>query len=100
MSLAAVAISPAPAPVNSASSRSGAFFELENVTHTYGQGERKVHALTETTLRIEKGDVGQRQAQRLRFLGGACGKRQSSRQQEAQGTHEAHRHDRRRRPRR
>jgi hypothetical protein len=32
-------------------------------------------------LRIEKGDVGQREAQHLRFLGRACGKRQSSRQQ-------------------
>jgi NitT/TauT family transport system ATP-binding protein len=39
-----------------ASSRSDAFVELEKVTHTYGRGERQVHALTETSLRIEKGD--------------------------------------------
>jgi NitT/TauT family transport system ATP-binding protein len=56
MSLAAIAVTPAAATISSASSRSGAFVELENVTHTYGQGERKVHALTETSLRIEKGD--------------------------------------------
>ena len=36
--------------------RSDAFVELEKVTHTYGRGERQVHALTETNLRIEKGD--------------------------------------------
>ena len=36
--------------------RSEAFVELEKVTHTYGRGERQVHALTETNLRIEKGD--------------------------------------------
>jgi len=35
---------------------SEAFVELEKVTHTYGRGERQVHALTETSLRIEKGD--------------------------------------------
>ncbi len=35
---------------------SEAFVELEKVTHTYGRGERQVHALTETNLRIEKGD--------------------------------------------
>src|SRR5262245_6231010 len=32
------------------------FVELEKVTHTYGRGERQVHALAETSLRIEKGD--------------------------------------------
>ena len=36
--------------------RSEAFVELEKVTHTYGRGEREVHALTETNLRIERGD--------------------------------------------
>src|SRR5215207_2223040 len=36
--------------------RSEAFVELEKVTHTYGRGERQVHALTETDLRIEQGD--------------------------------------------
>jgi NitT/TauT family transport system ATP-binding protein len=54
MRLAAVAADP-PA-VASASSRSDAFVELEKVTHTYGRGERQVHALAETSLRIEKGD--------------------------------------------
>jgi len=37
-------------------SRRDAFVELEKVTHTYGRGERQVHALTETDLRIEQGD--------------------------------------------
>jgi NitT/TauT family transport system ATP-binding protein len=36
--------------------RPEAFVELDKVTHTYGRGERRVHALTETSLRIEKGD--------------------------------------------
>ena len=54
MSLAAVAVD--PAPMAPPSSRHDAFVELENVTHTYGRGERMVHALTETSLRIEKGD--------------------------------------------
>ena len=54
MSLAAVATS--PLPVAPASARSDAFVELEKVTHTYGRGERQVHALAETSLRIEKGD--------------------------------------------
>lgn len=53
MSLAAVAAAP---PAEPASVRRHAFVELENVTHTYGQGARQVHALTETTLRIEQGD--------------------------------------------
>ncbi len=54
MTLAAVATDPPPAAP--ASSRSDAFVELEKVTHTYGRGERQVHALAETSLRIEKGD--------------------------------------------
>jgi NitT/TauT family transport system ATP-binding protein len=54
MSLAAVAVD--PTPLAPPSSRHDAFVELENVTHTYGRGERMVHALTETSLRIEKGD--------------------------------------------
>jgi NitT/TauT family transport system ATP-binding protein len=37
-------------------SRRDAFVELEKVTHTYGRGERQVHALIETNLRIEQGD--------------------------------------------
>jgi NitT/TauT family transport system ATP-binding protein len=54
MSLAVVAdIAPPDEP---ASGRRDAFVELEHVTHTYGRGERQVHALTETNLRIEKGD--------------------------------------------
>jgi NitT/TauT family transport system ATP-binding protein len=36
--------------------RREAFVELEKVTHTYGRGERQVHALIETSLRIEQGD--------------------------------------------
>jgi NitT/TauT family transport system ATP-binding protein len=36
--------------------RRDVFVELEKVTHTYGRGERQVQALTETNLRIEKGD--------------------------------------------
>jgi NitT/TauT family transport system ATP-binding protein len=54
MRLAAVAGNTVPAAPTS--SRSDAFVELEKVTHTYGRGERQVHALTETSLRIEKGD--------------------------------------------
>ncbi len=54
MSLAAVAAG--PLPVAPPSVRSDAFVELEKVTHTYGRGERQVHALAETSLRIEKGD--------------------------------------------
>ena len=54
MSLAVVADT-AP-PSEPAISGRDAFVELENVTHTYGRGERQVMALTETNLRIEKGD--------------------------------------------
>jgi len=42
MSLAAVAVD--PTPIAPPSSRHDAFVELENVTHTYGRGERMVHA--------------------------------------------------------
>ncbi len=54
MSVAALANPPAGLVADT--SRSDAFVELEKVTHTYGRGERQVHALTETNLRIEKGD--------------------------------------------
>jgi NitT/TauT family transport system ATP-binding protein len=54
MTLAAVAAD--PPPVAPPSSHADAFVELEKVTHTYGRGERQVHALAETSLRIEKGD--------------------------------------------
>jgi NitT/TauT family transport system ATP-binding protein len=54
MSLAVVADNTAPPP--DVTSRRDAFVELEKVTHTYGRGDRQVHALTETSLRIEKGD--------------------------------------------
>jgi NitT/TauT family transport system ATP-binding protein len=54
MSLALVA--DAPPPAADPSPRREAFVELEHVTHTYGRDERKVQALTETNLRIEKGD--------------------------------------------
>jgi NitT/TauT family transport system ATP-binding protein len=50
-----VAIAPAPEIVVEAP-RSDAFVELEKVTHSYGRGERQVHALSETDLRIGKGD--------------------------------------------
>ena len=32
------------------------FVELQKVTHTYGRGDKRVHALDATDLRIEKGD--------------------------------------------
>jgi NitT/TauT family transport system ATP-binding protein len=54
MSLALVV--DAPPPPADPSPRREAFVELEHVTHTYGRDERKVQALTETNLRIEKGD--------------------------------------------
>jgi NitT/TauT family transport system ATP-binding protein len=54
MRLAAVAAAPPPAAPESL--RSDSFVELERVTHTYGRGERQVHALSETSLRIDKGD--------------------------------------------
>jgi NitT/TauT family transport system ATP-binding protein len=54
MKSAAVLEIPRSAPENKV--RSSAFVELEKVTHTYGRGERQVHALTETNLRIEQGD--------------------------------------------
>jgi len=55
MSVAAVAHAP-PESAAETLPRSEAFVELEKVTHTYGRGERQVHALVETNLRIEKGD--------------------------------------------
>ena len=36
--------------------RAPVFVELQKASLTYGQGERKIHALAETDLRIEKGD--------------------------------------------
>jgi NitT/TauT family transport system ATP-binding protein len=56
MSMASVAIADAPPLDGQSNSRRDSFVELENVTHTYGRAERQVHALTETNLRIEKGD--------------------------------------------
>jgi NitT/TauT family transport system ATP-binding protein len=53
MSLALVADQPPPA---AESPHRQAFVELEHVTHTYGRAERQVQALSETNLRIEKGD--------------------------------------------
>src|ERR1700760_157947 len=53
MSLALVAEQP---PEAADSSHRDAFVELERVTHTYGRAERQVQALSETNLRIEKGD--------------------------------------------
>jgi NitT/TauT family transport system ATP-binding protein len=54
MSLAAVAHEDPPPPPDGVHRH--AFVELEKVTHTYGRGERMVHALSETTLRVEQGD--------------------------------------------
>jgi NitT/TauT family transport system ATP-binding protein len=45
-----------PISLPEAPPRRDAFVELEKVTHTYGRGEREVHALIETNLRIEQGD--------------------------------------------
>ena len=55
MSVTAVALVSSSAPPEGMP-RAEAFVELEKVTHTYGRGDRQVHALTETNLRIEKGD--------------------------------------------
>src|SRR5258705_9698447 len=49
MSVAAVAHAP-PESAAETLPRSEAFVELEKVTHTYGRGERQVHALVETNL--------------------------------------------------
>src|SRR5262249_48595317 len=54
MSLAIVADNTISAPEQT--SPHASFVELEKVTHTYGRGERQVQALSETSLRIEKGD--------------------------------------------
>jgi NitT/TauT family transport system ATP-binding protein len=53
MTLAAVSATNSP---SDAAQRAEAFVELENVTHTYGRGDRQVRALDETSMRIEKGD--------------------------------------------
>ena len=45
-----------PTSVQETPSRPHGFVELEKVTHTYGRGERQVHALIETNLRIDQGD--------------------------------------------
>jgi NitT/TauT family transport system ATP-binding protein len=44
------------APVSEAPTRLDAFVELQQVTHTYGRGDKQVRALDTTDLRIEKGD--------------------------------------------
>jgi NitT/TauT family transport system ATP-binding protein len=44
------------APAPAAPARPDAFVELQKVTHTYGRGDKQVHALDTTDLRIEKGD--------------------------------------------
>ena len=54
MSLAIVADNTMPAA--DVTSRRDSFVELEKVTHTYGRGDRQVQALSETSLRVEKGD--------------------------------------------
>ena len=54
MTLAAV--SAMPIAPEALAPRHEAFVELEKVTHTYGRGDKQVHALDETSLRIEKGD--------------------------------------------
>ena len=52
MTLAAVA-TPVPDGPPPEPSHADAFVELEKVTHTYGRGEREVHALCDTDLRFE-----------------------------------------------
>ena len=44
------------APAPEAPARVDAFVELQQVTHTYGRGDKQVRALDTTDLRIEKGD--------------------------------------------
>ena len=44
------------APVPNSHTRADAFVELQQVTHTYGRGDKQVRALEATDLRIEKGD--------------------------------------------
>src|SRR5262249_30215654 len=43
-------------PIPAGQARSDTFVELQRVTHTYGRGEKRVHALDTTDLRIEQGD--------------------------------------------
>jgi NitT/TauT family transport system ATP-binding protein len=46
-----------PAATTAAETRSAdAFVQLQDVTHSYGRDDRKVTALTETNLKIDKGD--------------------------------------------
>src|SRR5215510_2908032 len=44
------------APAPNSRTRVDAFVELQQVTHTYGRGDKEVRALEATDLRIEKGD--------------------------------------------
>src|SRR5262245_52491503 len=44
------------APVSEAPARLDTFVELQQVTHTYGRGDKQVRALDTTDLRIDKGD--------------------------------------------
>ena len=44
------------APTPEPRTRPDAFVELEQVTHTYGRGDKQVKALDATNLRIEQGD--------------------------------------------
>ena len=43
-------------PITEAQAEVDPFVELQKVTHTYGRGDKRVHALDATDLRIEKGD--------------------------------------------
>ena len=43
-------------PITEAQGEVDPFVELQKVTHTYGRGDKRVHALDATDLRIEKGD--------------------------------------------
>jgi NitT/TauT family transport system ATP-binding protein len=43
-------------PIPQSHAFADAFVELQQVTHTYGRGEKRVHALDATDLRIQKGD--------------------------------------------
>ena len=43
-------------PITEAQAEVDPFVELQKVTHTYGRGDKRVHALDATDLRIERGD--------------------------------------------
>ncbi len=54
--MSALALAEPSATSGEQTSHHDAFIELENVTHSYGRAEKQITALSETSLRIEKGD--------------------------------------------